>query len=56
MICDATPCVLSRLELISQCLPPWTVRVLHRLRQRVAHLGFSLLNRETGELLEGAVS
>jgi hypothetical protein len=32
------------------------VRVLHRLRQRAAHLGFSLLNRETGELLEGAVS
>jgi transposase len=31
-------------------------RVLHRLRQRAAHLGFSLLNRETGELLEGAVS
>jgi len=26
------------------------------LRQRAAHLGFSLLNRETGELLEGAVS
>src|SRR5207253_1042759 len=32
------------------------VRVLYRLRQRAAHLGFSLLNRETGELLEGAVS
>ena len=32
------------------------VRVLHRLRQRAAHLGFSLLNRDTGELLEGAVS
>jgi transposase len=32
------------------------VRVLHRLRERAAHLGFSLLNRETGELLEGAVS
>ena len=32
------------------------LRVLRRLRQRAAHLGFSLLNRETGELLEGAVS
>ena len=32
------------------------VRVLRRLRQRAANLGFSLLNRETGELLEGAVS
>jgi hypothetical protein len=32
------------------------VRVLHRLRQRAANLGFSLLNRATGELLEGAVS
>src|SRR5438094_6903878 len=32
------------------------VRVLYRLRQRAAHLGFPLLNRETGELLEDAVS
>ena len=32
------------------------VRILHRLRQRAANLGFSLLNRATGELLEGAVS
>jgi len=32
------------------------VRVLRRLRQRAANLGFTLLNRETGELLEGAVS
>jgi transposase len=32
------------------------VRVLRRLRQRAATLGFTLLNRETGELLEGAVS
>ena len=31
-------------------------RVLRRLRQRAAHLGYVLLNRETGELLEGAVS
>ena len=31
-------------------------RVLRRLRQRAATLGYSLLNRETGELLEGAVS
>jgi hypothetical protein len=28
-------------------------RVLRRLRQRAARLGFDLLNRETGELLEG---
>ncbi|MBI4246141.1 MAG: transposase [Candidatus Rokubacteria bacterium] len=32
------------------------LRVLRRLRQRAANLGFSLLNRETGKLLEGAVS
>jgi len=32
------------------------VRVLRRLRQRAANLGFALLNRETGEVLEGAVS
>lgn len=31
-------------------------RVLHRLRQRAAHLGFALVNRATGELLEGTVS
>ena len=31
-------------------------RVLRHLRQRAATLGFSLLNRETGELLESAVS
>ena len=31
-------------------------RVLRSLRQRAANLGFSLLNRETGELLEGVVS
>lgn len=28
-------------------------RVLRRLRQRAARLGFDLLNRKTGELLEG---
>ena len=32
------------------------LRVLRRLRLRAANLGFALLNRETGELLEGAVS
>jgi transposase len=32
------------------------LRVLRRLRQRAAHLGFSLLNRATGELLDGTVS
>ena len=32
------------------------VRVLRRLQQRAANLGFSLLNRDTGELLQGAVS
>jgi transposase len=32
------------------------VRVLRRLRQRAANLGFSLVNRDTGELLESAVS
>jgi hypothetical protein len=31
-------------------------RVLRRLRQRAANLGFALVNRDTGELLEGAVS
>lgn len=31
-------------------------RVLHLLRQRAATLGFDLLNRETGELLDPAVS
>jgi len=31
-------------------------RVLRHLRQRAATLGFSLLNRDTGELLESAVS
>ena len=31
-------------------------RVIRRLRQRAANLGFALVNRETGELLEGAVS
>jgi len=31
-------------------------RVLRRLRQRAANLGFSLVDRETGEVLEGAVS
>jgi transposase len=31
-------------------------RVLRRLRQRAATLGFDLLNRETGEVLEAAVS
>jgi len=29
---------------------------LRRLRLRAAHLGFSLVNRETGEVLDGAVS
>lgn len=32
------------------------LRVVRRLRQRAANLGFSLVNRETGELIEGAVS
>jgi hypothetical protein len=31
-------------------------RVLRRLRQRAATLGFALVNRDTGEVLEGAVS
>jgi transposase len=32
------------------------LHVLRRLRQRAASLGFVLINRDTGELLEGAVS
>ncbi|MFZ1059054.1 MAG: hypothetical protein WAP47_07670 [Candidatus Rokuibacteriota bacterium] len=32
------------------------LRVIRRLRQRAANLGFALVNRETGELIEGAVS
>jgi len=31
-------------------------RVLRRLRQRAENLGFALLNRTTGELLDGVVS
>jgi hypothetical protein len=31
-------------------------RVLRRLRQRAATLGFELVSRETGEVLDGAVS
>ena len=31
-------------------------RVIRRLRQRAANLGFSLVDRDTGEVLEGAVS
>lgn len=31
-------------------------RVLRRLRQRAATLGFELVNRETGEVLEPAIS
>jgi hypothetical protein len=31
-------------------------RVLRRMRQRAATLGFNLVNRETGEILEPAVS
>jgi len=31
-------------------------RVLRRLRHNAAHLGFDLVNRETGEVLSGAVS
>jgi transposase len=31
-------------------------RVIRHLRQRAAHLGLALVNRKTGELLEGAVS
>jgi hypothetical protein len=31
-------------------------RILRRLRQRAENLGFALVNRQTGELLEGAVS
>ena len=30
--------------------------VLRRLRQRSANLGFDLVNRATGELVEGTVS
>jgi hypothetical protein len=29
-------------------------RVLRRLRQRAENLGFTLVNRETGEILDGA--
>ena len=32
------------------------MHVLRRLRQRAAHLGFDLVNRATGELVEGTVS
>jgi transposase len=32
------------------------LRLLRHLRHRAATLGFSLVNRETGELLEGKVS
>ena len=31
-------------------------RVIRRLRQRAANLGLALVNRDTGELIEGAVS
>jgi hypothetical protein len=31
-------------------------RVIRRLRQRAANLGFALVNHETGEVLQGAVS
>ena len=31
-------------------------RVIRRLRQRAAHLGFSLVDRGTGEVLQGPVS
>ncbi|MGH9783299.1 MAG: hypothetical protein ACRD88_03865 [Terriglobia bacterium] len=31
-------------------------RVIRRLRQRAANLGFALADRDTGEVLEGAVS
>jgi hypothetical protein len=31
-------------------------RVLRHLRQRAANLGFDLVNRATGELVEGSVS
>ena len=31
-------------------------RLVRRLRQRAATLGFSLVNRETGEILEPAIS
>ena len=31
-------------------------RVIRRLRQRAANLGFALVDHETGEVLEGAVS
>ena len=31
-------------------------RVIRRLRQRAAHLGLAPVNRETGQLIEGAVS
>jgi len=31
-------------------------RVIRRLRQRAANLGFTLVDHETGEVLEGAVS
>jgi len=32
------------------------LRVIRRLRQRAVNLGFSLVRRETGELIKGAVS
>jgi hypothetical protein len=32
------------------------LHVVRRWRQRATNLGFSLVNRETGELVEGAVS
>ena len=32
------------------------LRVVRRLRQRAANLGFSLVNRQTSELIEGTVS
>jgi hypothetical protein len=31
-------------------------RVLRRLRQRAATLGFELVSRETGEVIDGVVS
>ena len=31
-------------------------RVLRRLRERAAHLGFALVNVQTGEVADGAVS
>ena len=38
------------------CIAAHRTRVIRRLRQRAANLGFALVDHETGEVLEGAVS